>query len=422
MSSARVTYVFVIGICHRYLSCQRRLASSHDTTLLDASLRWHDKVGDCAGMTRQGMRAGITNSRAMTKWRAFMTTSISYRDAGVDIDLASSCLNEIEKTCSRNTDVIKSKNDFAGLFSLREALKKYDDPILVSGTDGVGSKVLVAINCEHYDGLGQDLVAMCVNDIATKGAEPLFFLDYFATANLASTPFVKIVNGIVAACDAVDCALIGGETAEMPSLYAKKHFDLAGFAVGIAEKNKLLGSHRVQENDVLIGITSSGLHSNGFSLVRKIIFDRLGHKPDDLLWQTAHGSKTVTEELLAPTKLYVKPVHDLIKNNVAISAIAHITGGGISENVPRVIPEHLMAVIDISSVPRSPIFNYLMEQGPVSENEMTRTFNMGVGLVIVVAQDDSERALALLNQNLNQAFIIGEVIPSKKSLRCQVKI
>lgn len=351
-----------------------------------------------------------------------MATSISYQDAGVDIDLASKFIDKIDKTQSRNAEVIKSKNDFAGLFALKEVLTKYRDPILVSGTDGVGTKVLVAINCEHYDGLGQDLVAMCVNDIVTKGAEPLFFLDYFATASLASVPFVKIVNGIVAACDAADCALIGGETAEMPSLYAKKHFDLAGFAVGIVDKPKLLGAHRVSENDMIIGITSSGLHSNGFSLVRKIIFERMGHQPDDILWTSQEGAKTVSEELLVPTKLYVKPVHDLLKNNVAISAIAHITGGGIIENVPRVIPEHLMANLDLCAVPRSPIFNYLMEQGPVSEEEMTRTFNMGIGLVIVVAKDYCEQALTILNQNHEQAFMIGEVAPSKKNLRCQVKI
>lgn len=346
---------------------------------------------------------------------------LSYCDAGVDIDFASSCLGEIDKTRSRTTDIIHSPNDFAGLFSLKQICQRYDDPVLVSGTDGIGTKLLVAITCEKFDGLGQDLVAMCVNDIATKGAEPLFFLDYFATSNLRSVPFKKVVNSIVYACDEINCALIGGETAEMPSLYHNKHFDLAGFAVGVVERAKILGAHRVKENDVLIGVASSGLHSNGFSLVRKIMFDKLGHRANDVLWQTERGVRTVADELLVPTKLYPNLIQALVKENISISAIAHITGGGLTENVPRILPKELMARIDLTNVNIPQIFSYLMEKGPVSQEEMQRVFNMGIGLVIALPRDQKERAISTLDE-FGDTFEIGDVVPWEGGQRCQVTI
>jgi phosphoribosylformylglycinamidine cyclo-ligase len=347
---------------------------------------------------------------------------LSYSDAGVDIDFAASCLSEIDKTRSRSAEVITGINDFAGLFSIKSLCQRFDDPVLVSSTDGVGTKLLVAILCEHYDGIGQDLVAMCVNDIITKGAEPLFFLDYFATAHLRSVPFIKIVNSMVTACDEVDCALIGGETAEMPSLYAHKHFDLAGFTVGVAERANLLGCHRVKNDDVLLGVSSSGLHANGFSLVRKIMFEQLKHKPHDVLWQTARSVKTVANELLTPTKLYVNPVKALLKNGIIPSAIAHITGGGISENVPRILPRNLMASIDISEVDIPPIFSYLMEQGPVSADEMFRTFNMGVGLIIAISKDRKSDAISLLEDFGETVYEVGRIHESEGGLRCRVKM
>lgn len=347
---------------------------------------------------------------------------LSYCDAGVDIDFASSCLNELDKTRSRTAEVINSPNDFAGLFSIKELCKRFDDPVLVSGTDGVGTKLLVAIACDRYEGLGQDLVAMCVNDIATKGAEPLFFLDYFATANLRSVPFLKIVNGIVAACDEIDCALIGGETAEMPALYAHKHFDLAGFAVGVVERSKLLGALLVNEGDVLLGVASSGLHSNGFSLVRKIMFEKLKHKANDVLWQTERGVCTVADELLYPTRLYVNAIKELLKKGVRLNGIAHITGGGLTENVPRILAPKLMADIDLSDVNIPRIFNYLMEFGPISSDEMLRTFNMGLGLVIALPADQKDQALAILGDNGESAYVVGRVTNSEGGLRCRVKM
>jgi phosphoribosylformylglycinamidine cyclo-ligase len=346
--------------------------------------------------------------------------SWSYADAGVDIDLASSMLSEIDKTRSRSAEVIKSPNDFAGLFSLKELCARFSDPVLVSGTDGVGTKLLVAIECDRYDGLGQDLVAMCVNDIATKGAEPLFFLDYFATSNLRSVPFTKIINSIVMACDDINCALIGGETAEMPMLYANKHFDLAGFAVGVVDRPNMLGLHRVREGDICVGIKSSGLHSNGFSLVRKIIFDKLMQKPNDVLWQSERGVSTVADELLRPTRIYSNLIKKLMKTKLSISAIAHITGGGILENLPRIIPANLMAQLDLSDMPAPRIFSYLMEHGPITRQEMLRTFNMGIGLIIIVPKAATD-ALAVIKDCGEEAFIIGEIMDYQGEERCRVK-
>lgn len=348
--------------------------------------------------------------------------TISYSDAGVDIDFATSCLSRIGATRSRTSEVIKSHNDFAGLFSMKELCARYLDPVLVSSTDGVGTKVLVALMCEKFDGLGQDLVAMCVNDIATKGAEPLFFLDYFATSNLRHVPFIKIVNSIIDACDEIDCALIGGETAEMPDLYAHKHFDLAGFVVGVLEKEKVLGTARVKNGDVLIGIASSGLHSNGFSLVRKIMFDKLNHRPHDVLWQNERSVVTVADELLIPTKIYVNPIKKMLKNNIWPSAIAHITGGGILENVPRIVPAHLMARIDISHVARPRIFSYLMEHGPITSSEMLKTFNMGLGLIMAISSEQKEEAMAIFQEYGEKAYEIGSIEENDGGTRCRVKM
>ncbi len=345
---------------------------------------------------------------------------LTYDDAGVDISFAEVCLAEMEKTRVRNKEVITSPNDFAGLFSIKDLCARFDDPVLVSSTDGIGTKLLVAIACQRFDCLGQDLVAMCANDVITKGAEPLFFLDYFATASLKSVPFVKVMNSIVSACDEINCALIGGETAEMPAVYAHNHFDLAGFIVGVLDRKKMLGAHRVKRGDVIIGLSSSGIHANGYSLVRKIMFEKLQHRSNDVLWETERSVCTVADELLIATKLYVNSVKTLLAEHVDIHAIAHITGGGLTENVPRVLPPDLKARIQLSSgkIPR--IFNYLMENGPVSFEEMVRTFNMGVGLVLVVPKSDVARAQNLLKQARETAFVIGEVVDHDGGLRCQV--
>lgn len=347
---------------------------------------------------------------------------VTYGDAGVDIDFASVCLTEMDKTRSRMGEVIKSPNDFAGLFSMKDLCDRFDDPVLVSSTDGVGTKLLVAIACQRFDCLGQDLVAMCANDIITKGAEPLFFLDYFATANLRSVPFVKVINGIVTACDEINCALIGGETAEMPSMYAHMHFDLAGFIVGVLDRKKMLGAHLVKRGDVLLGIPSSGLHANGFSLVRKIMFEHLKHKANDVLWETERSVCTVADELLVPTKLYVNPVKALLLNGVSLHAIAHITGGGLTENVPRILPADLAAQIDLTAFETPRIFSYLMANGPVTSAEMIRTFNMGIGLVMALPESHVESALSILKNAGEMAFRIGKVVDCNGEPRCQVKI
>lgn len=347
---------------------------------------------------------------------------ISHYNAREHIDYVTNCLSEIDKTRSRATEVIKSHNDFAGLFSIKELCKRFDDPVLVSSANGMGSKLLVAIACEKYSGLGQDLVAMCVNEIAAKGAEPLFFIDYFATSNLRSVPFVKIINGIVAACDEINCALIGGETAETLGLFSRKHFDLAGFSVGVVERSKLLSGSRVSEGDTLIGLRSSGLHANGFSLVREIMFEKLRHKPNDVLWQTERGVMTVADELSVPTKLYINPIKSLLADSMNISAIAHITAGGIIENIRRIMPINLVADIDLSEITPPRIFAYLMEHGGVMKDEMLRTFNMGIGLIIALPTHYKDQALAILKESGEMAFDIGTVRECTEGARCKVKL
>lgn len=347
-------------------------------------------------------------------------TSITYQDAGVDIDYADQSIREIPKSRSRAKQVIASPHDFAGLFSMKELVKNYDDPVLVASTDGVGTKVLAAIACESYDGLGQDLVAMCANDILTKGAEPLFFLDYFATANLRSVPFSRLLTGMTQACEEINCALIGGETAEMPALYAHKHFDLAGFIVGVAERSKMLGRHHVKEGDAVIGIASSGLHSNGFSLVRKIMFEKLKHRGNDVLWQSEKSVSTVADELLRPTILYQNCINALKNAGVKLNALAHITGGGLIGNVPRILPAHLKAYLDIRHIKIPSIFSYLAKNGPVEALEMLKTFNMGIGMVAIVEQGQQTLALETIRQCQQTGYEIGSIQPLDEGARCQV--
>ena len=303
-------------------------------------------------------------------------TPLTYRDAGVDIDAGNQVVERIKPLVKRTfrPEVMGGLGGFGALFDLSG---KYREPVLVSGTDGVGTKLKLAQQLDRHDTIGIDLVAMCVNDVLVQGAEPLFFLDYFATGKLQVDTTVAVVGGIAKGCELAGCALIGGETAEMPDMYPPGEYDLAGFTVGAVEKSQLLDGAAVRAGDVLIGIASSGPHSNGYSLVRKI-YERAG-RPAEL---DLGGTKLV-DALMAPTTIYVKPVLSLLKGH-AVHAMAHITGGGLTENIIRVIPDGLGLAIDASSWPLPPVFDWLMREGAVPREEMWRTFNCGIGFVLVV--------------------------------------
>ena len=307
-----------------------------------------------------------------------MTTPspLTYRDAGVDIDAGNQVVERIKPLVKRTfrPEVMGGLGGFGALFDLSG---KYREPVLVSGTDGVGTKLKLAQQLDRHDTIGIDLVAMCVNDVLVQGAEPLFFLDYFATGKLQVDTTVAVVGGIAKGCELAGCALIGGETAEMPDMYPPGEYDLAGFTVGAVEKSQLLDGAAVRAGDVLIGIASSGPHSNGYSLVRKI-YERAG-RPADL----DVGGVRLVDALMAPTTIYVKPMLALVKTH-AIHAKAHITGGGLTENIIRVIPDGLGLSIDASSWPLPPVFDWLMREGAVPREEMWRTFNCGIGFVLVV--------------------------------------
>jgi phosphoribosylformylglycinamidine cyclo-ligase len=304
---------------------------------------------------------------------------MTYRDAGVDIDAGNQVVERIKPLVRRSfrPEVMGGLGGFGALFDLSG---KYREPVLVSGTDGVGTKLKLAQQLGRHDSIGIDLVGMCVNDVLVQGAEPLFFLDYFATGKLDVDTTVAVVGGIAKGCELAGCALIGGETAEMPDMYAPGEYDLAGFTVGAVEKSELRDGGRVEAGDVLIGIASSGPHSNGYSLVRRI-FDRAG-RPGDL----DLGGVRLEDALMAPTALYVKPVLELLRgdNGASVHAMAHITGGGLTENIIRVIPDGLGLDIEASTLALPPVFDWLQREGAVADAEMWRTFNCGVGFVLVV--------------------------------------
>ncbi len=337
-------------------------------------------------------------------------TSLTYKQAGVDIDAGDRFVNLI-KPLVRKTfrpEVLTDLGGFGGLFRL--PARRYKDPVLVSGTDGVGTKLKVAFQMDRHDTVGIDLVAMCVNDVVVSGAEPIFFLDYFATGKLEPEKSVEIIKGIAEGCKQAGCALIGGETAEMPSIYAEGEYDLAGFAVGVVEKAKIVDGRRVKAGDALIGLASSGLHSNGYSLVRKVIFDTAGLSLHDRI---SDLSRPLGEELLTPTRIYVKSILSLLKDAPlagAIKGIAHITGGGITENLPRVLPSGCGALITRSSWEVPPIFGFLQHKGGIAEPEMYRTFNMGLGMILVVSRDKVTKLLAKAKRLGERAFLIGEII------------
>ncbi|WP_372610469.1 phosphoribosylformylglycinamidine cyclo-ligase [Halomonas sp.] len=330
--------------------------------------------------------------------------SLSYKDAGVDIDAGNALIDRIKGVAKRTTrpEVMGGLGGFGALCELPTG---YRQPVLVSGTDGVGTKLRLAMDLGRHDTIGIDLVAMCVNDLIVAGAEPLFFLDYYATGRLDVDIAADVVTGIGAGCEQAGCALVGGETAEMPGMYEGSDYDLAGFCVGVVEKSEILDGSKVAEGDVMLGLASSGPHSNGYSLIRRIL--EVSGSPLD----TVIDGRPLSEALLAPTRIYVKPLLSLIKEtDIPVHALSHITGGGLTENIPRVLPETLAARIDVSSWTRPPVFDWLQRQGNVAEHEMYRVFNCGIGMVIVVPAEQADQALAHLQARGETVHRIGHVV------------
>ncbi len=334
----------------------------------------------------------------------------SYKNAGVDIDKGNAFVQSIKPMVESTfrPEVLTKIGGFAGCVSLN--LERYKKPILVSSTDGVGTKLKIAFMMDRHETVGIDLVAMCVNDIVVGGAKPLFLLDYFATSRLDQERAMKVVSGIVKGCIEAECSLIGGETAEMPGFYKEGEYDLAGFAVGIVENAQLIDGSSVTVGDKLIGIASSGLHSNGYSLVKKVLLD---HLKMDLRERVAEIGEVLGEELLRPTKIYVKTILNLVRD-FTIGGIAHITGGGITDNLPRIISKGCKAIIHQGSWEIPPIFPFLKEKGNISEEEMLRTFNNGIGMIIIVKTKESEDILGRLNSMGEKAFMIGEIVKGEK--------
>ena len=342
------------------------------------------------------------------------TTKTTYKDAGVDIDAGNTFVKMIKplvKATSR-PEVLADIGGFGGLFSLNTG--KYKNPVLVSGTDGVGTKLKLAFMADRHDTVGIDLVAMCVNDIIVQGAEPLFFLDYLATGKLDPEKGAAIVKGIAEGCMQAGCALIGGETAEMPGFYADGEYDMAGFTVGVVERENLIDGSSITVGNRLIGLASSGLHSNGYSLARKVIFDRMGLGLND---QLPGLGRSVADELLTPTRIYVKSILNLLRD-FQINGIAHITGGGLLENVPRVLPNGCKAVIGKESWQVPPLFRLLQEGGNIDDDELLRTFNCGIGMVLAVPEKDADEVLIRLSGLNEQAVVIGEVAKCEPGKEC----
>jgi len=339
---------------------------------------------------------------------------LTYAEAGVDIDAGNAMVEAIKPLvrATRRPGADAEIGGFGGLFDLKAA--GFRDPILVAANDGVGTKIKIAIETGRHNTIGIDLVAMCVNDIVVQGAEPLFFLDYFATGKLAPEAGVMIVKGIAEGCRLAGCALIGGETAEMPGLYARGDYDLAGFAVGAAERGTLLPRPDVTAGDMVLGLPSSGVHSNGFSLVRRIVAKA------GLAWNVPApfaSDRTLGEALLEPTRIYVKPLLAALRRTDAIKALAHITGGGFPDNIPRVLPHSLGVRLDLDAIPVSPVFGWLARSGNVAESEMLRTFNCGIGLIVVTAADQADAVIGALREAGEAPVVLGEVVASEETAR-----
>ena len=327
---------------------------------------------------------------------------LTYKDAGVDIDAGNELVNRIKNSVksTHREGVISDLGGFGGLFEL--AAHKYKQPVLVSGTDGVGTKLKLAHQLNIHNTIGIDLVAMCVNDVIVQGAEPLFFLDYFATGKLDVNASADVVTGIAEGCKQSGAALIGGETAEMPGMYADGEYDLAGFCVGVADKENIITGDHVKAGDVIIGMHSSGVHSNGFSLVNKLIEQK------GLSLSDSFGSQTLGETLLTPTKIYVKAVLDLIQQ-CDVHGLCHVTGGGITENLPRILPSDLFAEINLTSWKRLEIFDWIQQQGNVAVDEMLRVFNCGIGMIVITPSEHADQALNVCSQHQINSDIIGQV-------------
>ena len=334
------------------------------------------------------------------------TQSLSYKDAGVDIDAGNALIEKIKGAAkrTRRPEVMAGLGGFGALFELPTG---YNQPVLVSGTDGVGTKLRLALDSGKHSTVGIDLVAMCVNDLIVCGAEPLFFLDYYATGKLEVDIAASVVNGIADGCELSGCSLIGGETAEMPGMYEGDDYDLAGFCVGIAEKSDLIDGSKVTVGNTLIGLASSGPHSNGYSLIRKVL-EVTNTDPSSL---ELDGEKLI-DLLMAPTKIYVKSLLNLI-SKLPVHAIAHITGGGLLDNIPRVLPDNATAVIDTKAWKRPIVFDWLQQQGNIESQEMYRTLNCGVGMVICVPAEAESEALKLLTESGEQAFVLGTIEETK---------
>ena len=338
-----------------------------------------------------------------------MTKPLTYADAGVDIDKADEFVGSIKKIAKQTfrSGVISEIGGFGGMFSLN--ITSMESPVLVSSTDGVGTKLKIAFMMDKHDTIGIDLVAMCVNDIIVQGAKPLFFLDYLSMGKLETKTATDVITGIGEGCLRARCALIGGETAEMPGFYKDNEYDLAGFVVGLVENNKIIDGSGIHVGDQIIGISSSGLHSNGYSLVRKICFELLGLKVDT---HVPELGRTLGEELLTPTRIYSETIHSIIKD-LPVFGLAHITGGGITDNIIRVIPEGCSVTLRKNSWDIPPIFSYLQQAGNISEKEMMRTFNNGIGLIAVVHEKNAQEILDRLIAMKENAFFIGEVVERK---------
>jgi phosphoribosylformylglycinamidine cyclo-ligase len=342
-------------------------------------------------------------------------SDMNYKKAGVDIDEGErfvKMISPLVKTTFRK-EVMTDLGSFSGLFNLD--LKKFPDPVLVSGTDGVGTKLKVAFMADKHNTVGIDLVAMCVNDILTCGAEPLFFLDYFATGKLSAEKAKDVIEGIADGCRQSGSALIGGETAEMPGFYPDGEYDLSGFSVGAVNRDDIIDGSTVQEGDVVVGLRSNGIHSNGYSLVRKVFFEKAGMKADTYVEEFGHS---LGEELLRPTKIYVNAWKALKEAGVTPSAMAHVTGGGIKDNLPRVLPDNLGAEIDESKWPTPAVFTMIQKIGGVPLDDMRRTFNMGIGYILVIKQGELNKTLETLAENsYYDCDILGTIIKGKGAVR-----
>ncbi|MBO8158305.1 phosphoribosylformylglycinamidine cyclo-ligase [Thermosyntropha sp.] len=339
--------------------------------------------------------------------------TMTYKEAGVDIDAANKSVEMIKKwvEMTKRPEVLSGIGAFGGFFALD--INKYREPVLVSGTDGVGTKLKIAQLLNKHDTVGIDLVAMCVNDILVHGAEPLFFLDYIAVGKLKSEVVEDLVKGVSMGCLEAGCSLIGGETAEMPGLYGEDEYDLAGFAVGVVEKSRLIDGSRIEEGDIIIALPSSGLHSNGYSLARKVLLEEAGFKLGENIKELG---KTLGEELLTPTRIYVKSVLPLL-DVVEIKGMAHITGGGIPENLSRIIPTGLTGVIESSRLPILPVFRLIEKWGRVKKEEMFRTFNLGTGFLIITAPHHLDKVLNHLHIREEKPIVIGKVEKGEERVR-----